>query len=382
MPREYQGRTDPTAGATRRGFLRGGALALAMAAGNAADATSDPIAAVPSLGELAARRGILFGAAVDRTVLGDPRLAALYRHQTRIVTTDTALKFGSIRPRPEVADYGEADALVDFAGRAGLAMRGHTLAWNSWQPDWVERLSQRECAYWLERHIAETVGRYAGRLHSWDVVNEPLWPEDGLPGGLRGGPWYKGLGADYIRRSFVAARAADPKVRLVLNEAGPEWKQGFSPGARYRTDLLRLVDDLQHAGVRLDAVGLECHWFPGFTFDAEAFGQLVRDLAARDLDVYLTEIDVNDRDFPGDAAHRDALVAARYAELMRAALAEPAVKVIQTWELSDGQTWLREGARPGRAPRPLPFDAEYRPKDAYQAIARALKETRPGVTRR
>ncbi|VUD74095.1 Endo-1,4-beta-xylanase Z [Methylobacterium symbioticum] len=359
-------RPDPT----RRGLLLGaGAL---LAAGRVGAAEAEDIAAVPSLGALAARRGLRFGAAVDRAVLDDPLVAALYRHQTRIVTIDTALKFAAIRPRPEVADFAEADALVEFARGAGLAVRGHNLIWNEGQPDWVRRLSRREAAYWLDRHIAETVGRYAGRLHSWDVVNEPLWPDHGLPGGLRDGPWSAGLGRDYIRRSFVAAHRADPKVPLVLNEAGPEWKQGFVPGTRYRADFLRLVDELQHAGVRLDAVGLECHWFPGFTFDPDAFAELVQQLARRKLDVYLTEIDVNDRDFPGGIPERDAQVAARYAELMRAALREPAIRIVQTWELTDGQTWLRDVQRGPRRPRPLPFDESCRPKPAYHAIAAAL----------
>lgn len=369
--------TDVASTLSRRGVLAGALAAGAQAAsatGTLSATETSPIEAVTSLGVLAARRGILFGAAVDWTVLNDPRLGALYRHQTRVVTTDTALKLGSLRPKqPDLVDYGEADALVDFAARSGLAMRGHTLAWNAWQPDWVERLTPREAAYWLERHITETVGRYAGRLHSWDVVNEPLWPDDNLPGGLRGGPWYKTIGRDYIRQAFVAAHRADPTVKLVLNEAGSEWKKSFTSGERQTADLLRLVDGLQDAGIRLDAVGLECHYFPKFEFDPDGFAKLIRSLAERKLDVYLTEIDVNDTEFPDDLSQRDARVAEKYAMLLRPALADPAVRVIQTWELTDGQSWLQEQARGKRRPRPLPFDAEYRPKAAYHAIAKALR---------
>jgi endo-1,4-beta-xylanase len=360
---------------SRRDLVLGGAvLAAGTAAGPAGAA--DPIRSVPSLGALAAARGVTYGASIDRTVLTDARLAELYRHQTRIVTTDVALKFGSIRPQPNVADYTDGDALVAFAAQAGLAVRGHTLAWNAYQPDWVDKLSPKEAAYWLDRHIAETVGRYAGRLHSWDVVNEPLWPDDGNPGSLRGGPWFRALGPDYIRRAFVAAHRADPNVRLVLNEASPEWKVAFGPTEIYRTALLRLVDDLQHAGIRLDAVGLECHWFPDFVFDRAIFSKLVRDLAARKLEVYVTELDVNDLRMQGNDTRRDAQVAARYAEIMAAALAEPAVTVIQTWQLSDAQSWLNGVAEPDyhtiRKPRPLPFDRDYAPKPAYHAMADAL----------
>jgi len=356
---------------SRRDLVLG---AAALAAGPATAA--ETIASVPSLGALAAARGITFGASIDRTVLTDGRLAELYRHQTRIVTTDVALKFGSIRPQPTVADYAEGDALVAFAAGAGLAVRGHTLAWNAYQPDWVEKLSPKEAATWLDRHIAETVGRYAGRFHSWDVVNEPLWPGDGNPGGLRSGPWFRALGPDYIRRAFVAAHRADPTVRLVLNEASPEWKTAFGPTEAFKADLLRLVDDLQHAGIRLDAVGLECHWFPDFVFARDGFSKLVRALASRKLEVYVTELDVNDLRMQGDDAARDRQVAARYAEIMAAALAEPAVTVIQTWQLSDGQSWLNGVAseyNTRRKPRPLPFDRAYAPKPAYHAMADAFR---------
>lgn len=357
---------------SRRDLVLG---AAALAANPAVAA--DPIRSVPSLGALASARGITFGASIDATVLTDGRLAELYRHQTRIVTTDVALKFGSIRPQPGIADYAGGDALVAFAAEAGLAVRGHTLAWNAYQPDWVEKLSPKEAGYWLDRHIAETVGRYAGRLHSWDVVNEPLWPDDRNPGGLRGGPWFRALGPDYIRRAFVAAHRADPKVRLVLNEASPEWKIAFGPTEAFKTGLLRLVDDLQHAGIRLDAVGLEGHWFPGFVFERAGFSTLVRALASRKLDVYLTELDVNDLRMPGDADRRDREVAARYAEILAAALAEPAVTVIQTWQLTDGQSWLNDAVktsdRPTHEPRPLPFDRTCAPKPAYYALADAFR---------
>ena len=142
-----------------------------------------------------------------------------------------------------------------------------------------------------------------------------------------------------------------------------------------QADLLRLVDDLQHAGVRIDAVGLECHYFPNFEFEAESFSKIVRSIAERKLDVYLTEIDVNDAEFPAELAVRDRMVAERYQMLLRPALADPAVKVVQTWELTDGQTWLQEQAKGKRRPRPLPFDADCQPKPAYHAIAKSLQAT-------
>ena len=161
---------------------------------------------MPSLGALAAERGVLFGTAIDTDTLADPARAALYRHHARILTTDIALKFGTLRPQEGPADFAAADALVDFAFRAGIPLRGHCLIWNDWQPEWVHKLSAQRCTCWLDRHIDEVVGRYAGRLHSWDVVNEPFWPDHGKPGAFRDGPWYAAMGQSYVLRALKRAR--------------------------------------------------------------------------------------------------------------------------------------------------------------------------------
>jgi endo-1,4-beta-xylanase len=373
-------------------MVRGGGLSrrtvLGVMAGGLAPATRPSLAtpapaditAVPSLGALAATRGVLFGTAIDIDTLADPRRATLYRRHARILTTDNAMKFGSLRPQEGAADFTHADALVDFAARAGIPLRGHCLIWNEWQPDWVHKLSNARRAYWLDRHIDEVVGRYAGRLQSWDVVNEPFWPGHKRPGGFRNGPWFAALGPGYVIRALKRAQAADPTGRIAINEAGPEWEDVWGPSAPYRRGLLRLIDEAQHAGVRLDGVGLQCHWFPEFTFDPALFRGYLRELARRKVEITLSEIDVNDARFTGDTASRDAQVAARYTTLVTAALAEPAVAAIITWQLCDSASWLMGEPKlwgaPNRSPRPLPFDADLAPKAAYYALAKAFQSAR------
>jgi endo-1,4-beta-xylanase len=349
---------------------------LAVAAPASLSAAPDDITAHPSLGAIAARRGLVFGTAFDLETLANPRQGDLYRHHARILTSDNSMKFGSLRPQEGPANFADADRLVGFAAAAGLPLRGHNLIWNDWVPPWVAQLSSARCAYWLDRHIDEVVGRYAGRLHSWDVVNEPFWPGHGKPGGYRDGPWLAAMGPDYVARAFKRARAADPTVKLVLNEAGPEWETVWGPSKPYRVGLLRLIDDLQSQGIRLDAVGLQGHWFPEFTFDAGRFGAYLRELGRRGIDIYLSELDINDRNFTGDIASRDGQVAERYRQFLTPVLAEPAVKAIITWQLSDNASWIvgdpKMWRSPNRAPRPLPFDADQRPKAAYHTLARLL----------
>jgi endo-1,4-beta-xylanase len=59
-------------------------------------------------------------------------------------------------------------------------------------------------------------------------------------------------------------------------------------------------------------------------------------------------------------------------------LAEPAVKSVMTFGLSDRYTWLQEDyPREDGAPRrPLPFDDALQPKPALHALSRELDEAR------
>lgn len=356
--------------------LVAGAITAASLPAVANEAALDAIKNVRSLGEIAAQRGLLFGTAIDADTLGHPVQSALYLHHARILTADNLMKFASLRPQEGPADFWLADQLVAYASQNKIPLRGHNLIWNDWVPDWIGKLSSDRITYWLDRHIDEVVGRYAGLLHSWDVINEPFFPMNRNPGGYRSGPWFSAMGKDYVLRALKRARAADPTGKIVINEAGPEWENPWGPAKPYRDGLLNLVREVQDAGIKLDAVGLECHWFPEFRFDPNQFADYLHKLAATGVSIYLTELDVNDAALKGSQAERDAQVAERFAGLITAALKEPKVEAILTWQLADPASWLMSVPKlwgpNGRRPRPLPFDAEYAPKAAYHAIAKAL----------
>ena len=176
-----------------------------------------PTGSAPSLGELAERSGMTFGASIGRKALEDAVYRQLYLDHARILTSDIALKFQTLRPDQGAPRYPEADQLIDFAERNKMQFRGHTLIWNENNPEWLKALGPSEIGYWLDRHIDETVGRYAGRMHSWDVVNEPFWPDHRAPGFFRKGPWFNALGPAYIGRALKRAAAVVQRVRQYMN---------------------------------------------------------------------------------------------------------------------------------------------------------------------
>jgi endo-1,4-beta-xylanase len=91
---------------------------------------------------------------------------------------------------------------------------------------------------------------------------------------------------------------------------------------------------------------------------------------------------VNEDDIASnEVAMRDREVANTYRNMLDVALANPAVKLVLTWGVSNRRTWLNDGPthhrkQPNRPQRSLPFDAEYRPTSAFFAIRDSI-DARP-----
>jgi endo-1,4-beta-xylanase len=378
---------------TRREFIAEGAKAAgAMAAAGPAASLlggcAHPAAIPPnlpasyhdvsgphSLRVHARRHGLIFGSAVIiRNVQNDPDFSELISEQCGIVVPTGELKWIALRPAPGRYDFARPDFLLAFAGSKAMLMRGHTLCWHESVPEWIktpENLPNTR-QFFID-HITTVCKHYAGRLHSWDVVNEAILPGDGQPGGLRKSFWYEQMGPDYIDLAFRTARAADPHARLTYNDYSVEYDSEEDSERRRR--ILELLRGMQKRNVPLDAVGIQSHVKAAqpYTF-GKGLADYMETIRQMGLEVYLTELDVNEDDIAtDDPVRRDAIVAQTYTDYLRVALANPALKLVLTWDLSDRFTWLNNGPthhrkQPNRPQRSLPFDRDYRPKEAFFAL--------------
>jgi endo-1,4-beta-xylanase len=220
-------------------------------------------------------------------------------------------------------------------------------------------------------------------MHSWDVVNEAIDVADGRADGLRNSLWLRLIGEDYIELAFKTAREADPQALLTYNDYGiePETRAGEQKRAAVIEMLRRMVA----RRVPVDAVGVQSHIAAavaagGNTTATSQYGSgLMRFIAAvreLGLQVFVTEMDVNDRALAADVRGRDASVAAAYQQYLELVLADPAVRLVLTWGITDRYTWLDhdQSRADGKPERPLPFDAENRAKPAFFAVRGAFDQ--------
>ncbi len=377
--RRQAGLASRPVGPARRQVLAGLA---GLAAGAAPPFAAGGAAPEGALRDLAAAKGLVYGTTISAAqIKTDPAFVALVRRQAGLVVAENDMKWQDMnRGAPGDDDYGPADTVAGFAADHGLVLRGHNLLWYFRTPGWFFHLPSRAAQ---ERavvdHIRQLAGRYRGKVHSWDVVNEPLEPKDGRPDCLRKAVFLEALGPGYLDLAYRTARETDPHARLVVNEYNVELDAPEHDVRR--AAVLALARRMQAAKTPLDAVGIQAHLTAvgGPPLSVPKLRRFLAEIRGLGLEIQITELDVTDENAPPDIALRDRLVADTYRRFLDAALDEPAVKMVVTWGLSDRHSWIvrhetsqSRWRHDGLASRPLPFDADLKPKPADEAIAAAF----------
>ena len=317
----------------------------------------------------------------------DVRGAALVTSQFNSITPENVLKWERVHPRPGVYAFELPDKYVEFGEKNHMFIVGHCLVWHAQTPAWVFKddegkpLTREALLERMREHIFTVVGRYKGRINSWDVVNEAL-NEDGT---LRPSKWLQIIGEDYIAKAFEYAHQADPQAQLNYNDYSLE-------NEAKRNGAIALIRKLKAQGIPVAVVGIQGHdhldWPSAELEDTtiEAFAKLGVKVAITELD-----IDVLPPIAPGSAdvsmrvkadpklnpyanglpAEVQKALAEKYTSLFGVYLKHRAiVNRVTFWGVTDGDSWLNNWPVVGRTSYPLLFDRTGKPKPAFDAVIR------------
>jgi len=293
------------------------------------------------------------------------------------LTPENSMKMGPIHPEQNRYNWKESDAIVDFAQKNGLKVRGHNLCWHEQTPNWMfknadgSEVSKDTLLNRLRDHIYTVVKRYKGKIYAWDVVNEAI--DDNPDNFLRESPWLKIIGEDFIAKAFQYAHEADPDAQLFYNDYNTE-----RPEKRER--IFKLLQKLVKQGVPVHGVGLQGHWSL-FEPSKKELEETIQRYASLGLKVQITELDVSVYPWekerrklrPGEqqaySKDMETKQSAKYNEIfsvLRAA--KPTITGVTFWNVSDKYSWLDFYPVQGRKNYPLLFDANYKPKAAYWGV--------------
>src|SRR5512145_757730 len=297
-------------------------------------------AAETTLGAAAAQSGRYFGVAIAAGKLGDSAYTTIANREFNMVTAENEMKIDATEPNQNQFNFTNADRVFNWAVQNGKQVRGHTLAWHSQQPPWMQNMSGTALRNAMINHINGVMAHYKGNIYAWDVVNEAFEEN-----GSRRNSNLQQTGNDWIEVAFRTARAADPAAKLCYNDYNIEsWSYAKTQG------VYRMVQDFKQRGVPIDCVGFQAHLNSGNPYPSN-FRQTLSSFAALGVDVQITELDIQ-----GSGTTQ----ANTYANVVNDCLAVARCNGITVWGIRDSDSWRSGGT-------PLLFDASGNKKPAYDA---------------
>jgi endo-1,4-beta-xylanase len=337
------------------------------------------------------------GAEVDSTDLSGPHAELLTKHFNSIVSGND-MKWDAIEPQEGRFTFATADAEVNFAVAHSMQVRGHNLVWatGAQTPAWVFRqadgvtplsaanpadvalLTQR-----IQNHIMNEVQHFGSAVYVWDVINEPLDPNQ--RDCLAHGPFYQILGAGYLDIALRAARRYAPLgTQLFINDYS-------TTDPKRLACLISVVARLRLRGAPLDGIGHEMHnhidnpsplaMFGSIEALALLFPHIHQQVTELDVSVYLagdntSDYGTNGGTVPDSLITQQGELYAKYFKVFRALRGK--LDAVTFWGMADDNTWL-DNFPINRLDLPLPFDTRLQAKPAYWGIVdpTKLKETGP-----
>jgi len=233
---------------------------------------------------------------------------AIIREYTAI-TAENAMKMGTIWRSRDNFYFDDVDYLVNFAEQNNIRLHGHCLIWfkqsETAMPRFILELhnqgwgNKEDWKQLMKEYISVVVGRYKGKIASWDVVNESV-KDDGSE--RTDDIWREHIGfPEYIDWAFQCAHEADPDAILFYNDFGFEYASGK------RNKIESMVKGMKERGIPIHGIGLQTH--TSTDRKEGAFKSVIGEWAVKQgLYVHVSELDVScNPSFNSNAAYTDEL---------------------------------------------------------------------------
>jgi endo-1,4-beta-xylanase len=186
-------------------------------------------------------------------------------------------------------------------------------------------------------------------------------------------PWYVALGSDFVYEAFLAARKADPDVKLYYND----YNMDMQNKAQLVHNMVRDINNrykTEHpeANGRLliEGIGMQAHYNTGTSVvnvrrSLELFKSLGVEMAISELDILAQTWNEYSANAGGPNPAGFMTQAKLYGELFSLFKEySGTIKRVTLWGIADVQSWRERG-------KPLLFDNNFRAKPAYYRMMEA-----------
>ena len=299
----------------------------------------------------------------------------ILKNEFSSISAEYEMKMDQISTASGVYNWTVADKIVAYGNANGINVHGHALVWHNSVPKWLKDFSgtDAEFAAEVKKYITDVVTHYAGKIKSWDVVNEAV---DDNGGTMRNTIFLQRMGANYVKDCFqwarnAAAAAGDTSLLLFYND------YATSTNIAKQDKVYSILDDLK-ANKLIDGVGFQMH----NTYLSPTKAQIETDLnraVTKGLKIHVAELDIQvnqSNDISTFTNDRRLAQKEKYKEIVQLYNALPAASkyAITVWGMKDNESWIpfsTELNHPGND-WPLLYDSNFKIKSSHTGFLEGL----------
>ena len=299
----------------------------------------------------------------------------ILKNEFSSISAEYEMKMDQISTASGVYNWTVADKIVAYGNANTINVHGHALVWHNSVPVWLKNYSgtDAEFAAEVKKYITDVVTHYAGKIKSWDVVNEAV---DDNGGNMRNTIFLQRMGPNYVKDCFQWARnaanaAGDTSLLLFYND------YATSTNIPKQDKVFSLMDDLK-ASKLIDGIGFQMH----NTYLSPTKAQLETDLnraVTKGLKIHVSELDIQvnpSNDISTFTNERRLAQKEKYKEIVKIYNALPAANkyALTVWGMKDNESWIpfsTELNHPGND-WPLLYDSNFAIKSSHTGFLEGL----------
>ncbi|CAA9201865.1 hypothetical protein FLA105534_03811 [Flavobacterium bizetiae] len=299
----------------------------------------------------------------------------ILKNEFSSISAEYEMKMDQISTASGVYNWTVADKIVAYGNANTINVHGHALVWHNSVPAWLKNYSgtDAEFAAEVKKYITDVVTHYAGKIKSWDVVNEAV---DDNGGNMRNTIFLQRMGPNYVKDCFQWARnaanaAGDTSLLLFYND------YATSTNIPKQDKVFSLMDDLK-ASKLIDGIGFQMH----NTYLSPTKAQLETDLnraVTKGLKIHVSELDIQvnpSNDISTFTNERRLAQKEKYKEIVKIYNALPAANkyALTVWGMKDNESWIpfsTELNHPGND-WPLLYDSNFAIKSSHTGFLEGL----------
>lgn len=302
----------------------------------------------------------------------------ILKNEFSSISAEYEMKMDPISTASGVYNWTAADKIVAYGNKNGINVHGHVLVWHNAVPSWLANYTGTDAEFTAEvkKYITDVVTHYAGKVKSWDVVNEAVADD----GSMRNSIFIKRMGPNYVKDCFKWARdaanaAGDKQLLLFYND------YATSDNISKQNAVYTIIDDLV-ASKLVDGLGFQMH----NTIFTPSKVQIETDInraVAKGLKIHISELDiqVNPGNTPSNVAatFTNELRLAqkdKYKEIVKLYNALPAANkyALTVWGMKDNESWIPFSTELNHIGNdwPLLYDANFGLKSSHTGFLQGL----------